>query len=139
MLKEIPNRTELVSNLGQKAMDAWVELIQFIESNYDFAPIWDDGGKYGIWELKYRRSGRTLCAFYVKEGQFTVLVIFGKSERERFELSQKEFTLEIIELYNHTREYHDGKWLWINVFDSNVVEDIKKLILIKRKPRRKDN
>ncbi len=97
----------------------------------------DEGGKYGIWEVKYRRSGRTLCAFYVKNGQFTVLVIFGKAEREKFELSQKEFSPEIIELYNNTRQYHDGKWLWINVVDMSLIEDIKRLIMIKKKPKRK--
>lgn len=117
-------------------MSAWNELIGFIELHYDFEPVWDDGGKYEIWEVKYRKSGKTLCAFYVKDGQFTVLVIFGKVERESFELS-KEFSSEIIEYYTNTRRYHDGKWLWINVYDMRLIEDVKRLILIKKKPKRK--
>ena len=137
MLQTIPDEEQLESLLGETAIEAWNELIQFVDSNYEFAPVWDEGGKYGIWEVKYRRSGRTLCAFYVGNGQFTVLVIFGKAEREKFELSQKEFSPEIIELYTNTRQYHDGKWLWINVFDMSLVEDIKRLIMIKKKPKRK--
>lgn len=138
MLETIPNIEQLEFLLGETAMEAWNELIGFIELNYKFVPVWDEGGKYGIWEVKYRRSGRTLCAFYVKKEQFTVLVILGKSERESFELLHKEFSPEIIELYTNTRQYHDGKWLWINVFDMSLIEDIKRLIIIKKKPKRKE-
>jgi hypothetical protein len=137
VLETIPNKEQIESLLGETAMEAWNELIQFVESNYQFDPVWDEGGKYGVWEVKYRRSGRTLCAFYVKEGQFTVLVIFGKAERQKFELIQNEFSSKIIELYSNTRQYHDGKWLWINVSDMSLVEDIKRLIIIKMKPKRK--
>ncbi len=136
MLETIPTKKQLESLLGDLAISAWNELIGFVELHYDFEPVWDDGGKYGIWEVKYRRSGKTLCAFYVKDGRFTVLVVFGKAERERFELSQEGFCSEIIELYTNTRQYHDGKWLWINVSDMSFVEDIKRLIVIKKKPKR---
>lgn len=134
MNETIPNKEQIESLLGETAMEAWNELIQFVESNYQFDPVWDEGEKYGgVWEVKYRRSGRTLCAFYVKEGQFTVLVIFGKAERQKFELIQNEFSPEITELYSNTRQYHDGKWLWINVSDMSLVEDIKRLIIIKKR------
>lgn len=39
------------------------------------------------------------------------------------------------ELYDKTETYHDGKWLWIPIdFDRS---DIQKLLLIKRRPNRK--
>lgn len=136
MLETIPNKVQLEALLGKTAMEAWDELVEFIESHYDFEPVWDDGGKYGVWELKYRRSGRTLCALYAKEGTFTALVIFGKAEREKFELSSEKFTSDIVEIYANTRQYHDGKWLWINVFDMSLIEDIKRLIVIKKKPKK---
>jgi hypothetical protein len=138
MTEEAPTRQEIEKTIGTSVMPAWDELTKFVETNYSHEPIWDDGGKYGKWEVKYRRSGRTLCAFYVKEGCFTVLVVLGKAEREKFELSQTEFCSSITELYDNTRQYHDGKWLWINVSDMSLVEDIKKLIVIKRKTSKHD-
>jgi hypothetical protein len=137
MLERIPADEELQLLLGTFAWLAWNELHGFVKSNYNFEPVWDNGGKNAIWEVKYRRSGKTLCAYYVKEGYFTVLVVFGKVEREKFLLSQTEFCSEIIELYNNTHQYHDGKWLWINVTDRSIVEDVKKLIIIKKKPNTK--
>lgn len=137
MLDIIPTKEQIESLLGETAMEAWNDLIGFVELHYEFEPVWDEGGKYGIWEVKYRKSGKTLCSFYIKNGQFTVLVILGKAERESFELLHKEFSSEINELYTNTRQYHDGKWLWINVFDMSLIEDIKRLVVIKKKPKRK--
>jgi len=137
MIETIPTEEQIEALLGNKLIEAWKELNGFVASHYDFLPMWDDGGKYGTWEVKYRKSGKTLCAFYVKDGHFTVLIVFGKAEREKFELSQKEFSTEIIDIYNNTRQYHDGKWLWIKVMDMSLVEDIKKLIIIKKKLKAK--
>ena len=66
-----------------------------------------------------------MCALYVKDGQFTV-----------FKLLHTELSPEIVKLYTNTRQYHDGKWLWINVSNESLVEDIKKLIVIKKAPKR---
>lgn len=137
MIDMIPTGEQIESLLGGTAMEAWNDLIEFVEFNYDFEPVWDEGGKYGIWEVKYRKNGKTLCSFYITNGQFTVLVILGKAERESFELSHEEFSSEINDLYTNTLQYHDGKWLWINVFDMSLSEDIKRLIVIKKKPKRK--
>lgn len=136
MLEKLPSKTDIVSIISTSTIAAWDELTKFVEANYDFEPVWDDGGKHAVWELKYRRSGKTLCAFYVKEGYFTVLIVFGKAEREKFEASKAEFSTEIITIYDNTHQYHDGKWLWISVKDMSLVDDIKRLITIKKKPKK---
>lgn len=133
MLVKEPIREDIGNLIGSASIEAWTDLIGFVESNYNFEPVWDNGGKYGVWEVKYRRSGKTLCAFYAKDGYFTVLIVFGKAEREKFELAQGDFSSEVIELYDNTHQYHDGKWLWVNVRDMRLVEDVKKLIMIKKK------
>lgn len=47
--------------------------------------LWDTGRKAGVCECKFRRRGKTLCALYVKDDSFGVVVIFGASEQEKFE------------------------------------------------------
>lgn len=138
MTQNVPTGAEIEKTLGTSAIRAWNELTTFVEGNYSHEPVWDNGGKYGKWELKYRKSGRTLCAFYIKEGFFAALVVLGKGEREKLELLKAEFSSSIIELYLNTRTYHDGKWLWIDVSDMSPVEGIKRLIAIKRKPSKRD-
>lgn len=67
--------TELLGN----AKTAWDHHLAAIRNDYEMDELWDGN------ELKFRRGGKTLVTLYIKEGFFTVLVIFGKVEREKFE------------------------------------------------------
>jgi hypothetical protein len=136
MLEKIPTHCDIETFIGASAASAWNELTKFVVSNYDYEAVWDNGGKNAIGEVKYRKSGKTLCAFYVKEGYFTVLIVFGKAEREIFELTKDNFCSEVAALYDSTHQYHDGKWLWVNVKDMGLIEDVKRLIIIKKKPKK---
>ncbi|OGO78328.1 MAG: hypothetical protein A2Y23_04845 [Clostridiales bacterium GWB2_37_7] len=136
MLEKIPSHEDIEKLIGSSAVAAWDELTEFVVANYEFEPVWDDGGKHAIWEVKYRRSGKTLCVFYMKDDYFTVLIVLGKAEIEKFELSMGDFNSEAVELYESTHQYHDGKWLWISLKDHSLVEDVKKLIVIKKKPKK---
>lgn len=137
MLEKIPAEEELQQIIGEDKYKAWSEINSFIEKNYNVESMWDKGGKTGIYELKYRKSGKTLCALYPRQLGIRILIIFGKAEREKFEKSRHEFTQYIRSFYDNTHQYHDGKWLYLD-YDSDLsIEDIKKLILIKKKPNRK--
>lgn len=137
MLEKIPTEEELISIMGENIFKIWCNINDFIKTNYNIDFLWDKGGKSGVYELKYRKSGKTLCALYPREQEIRVLVIFGKVEREKFEASRADFSKNINDFYDSTHQYHDGKWLYINLVNSELVEDIKKLILIKKKPNKK--
>ncbi len=61
----------------------------------------------------------------------------GKAEREKFENTRGEFTPYMNDFYENTHQYHDGKWLYLDLTSEVSVEDVKKLLLIKKKPNRK--
>lgn len=42
------------------------------------------------------------------------MIIFGKAERDKFENSREEFSEYINSFYDNTKQYHDGKWLYID-------------------------
>jgi hypothetical protein len=50
-------------------------------------------------------------------------------------LTQRDFSPSIINIYDNTRQYHDGKWLWIKLHDPDLIDDVERLIAIKRKPK----
>lgn len=133
-LEKIPIKNEIAEHIGIQALAAWDELISFVDTNYGFEPVWNTAGKYGIWEVKYRRSGKTLCSFYVKDGYFTVLIIYGKAEIEKFIQSQSGISPKVAEIVSNTHQYHDGKWIWLDVSNMEFVQDVKSLITIKKKP-----
>ncbi len=97
------------------------------------------GGKYGCTDSKhkYRRGGKTLCTFYAKQGVANILITLGKAEREKVELKREDFSKTILTLYDETKIYHDGKWLWIPIDENLSFDDIFNLLKVKRRPNRK--
>lgn len=93
-------------------------------------------GKKWDYELKYRRGGRTLCAFYAAKGNLGFMVILGKNERAKFTAERDVFSAVVRELYDATETFHDGKWLMLPLEDESLFSDLEKLLLIKRKPNR---
>ncbi|MBQ8555733.1 MAG: DUF3788 family protein [Clostridia bacterium] len=88
-------------------------------------------------EVKFRRSGKTLVTLYLHEGYFTVLIIFGKAEREKFEAQQAAFPAEFCEFYHASRTYHDGKWMFYDVHADGDVDMLMRLLHIRKRPNRK--
>ena len=123
--------------LGSEKTDIWNRLTGCIGSLYDMDRNWNKGFGDWIYEYKYRRGGKTLCAFYAKQAVSDILIIFGKAEREKFECQREIFSAQILDLYDSTESYHDGKWLWIPIDDKLSFDDILGMLKIKRKPNRK--
>jgi len=131
-----PNDEEMVDFIGGQAKEAWLEIRNFIKDHYDFEPETVFGGaKYG-WEIRYRKSGRTLCSLTPEKGAFTVLIVLGSEEAERALSARGELSLKTNRIIEGSRQFHDGRWLWIRLMEPSDTQDIKKLLQIKRKPKR---
>ncbi len=116
----------------RKSAPVWSRLLGYIRIKYAMDEFFD-----GKDELKFRRGGKTFATLYIREGYFTLLIIFGKNERAVFETRQAEFPEHIIEFYNKCKTYHDGKWMFFEVYDDRDFDSLIKLLEIKRKPNRK--
>ena len=81
-------------------------------------------------ELKFKQGQRTILTIYIHDDRFTFLVIFGKKERECFEMQKSEFPKFIQDYYDNSKTYHDGKWMFIDVTTLEQLEAVKRLILI---------
>lgn len=137
MLEKVPTEEELNQLMEEDVFKTWCAINNFIKDNYDMDMLWDNGGKTGVFELKYRKSGKTFCALYPREKGMRVLIILGKNEREKFETLRKNFSEYINNFYDNTRQYHDGKWLYLDIINNTLIADIERLLFIKKKPNRK--
>lgn len=129
--------TELdINELLNSKINLWNGLNYLIQTCYDTDRLWNSGGKNWKYEYKYRRGGKTLCTFYIRNNEIGCMIILGRTEREKFEIDRNEYTVLLRELYDKSTTYHDGKWIMIPIDNEYLFNDIIKLLMIKRKPNR---
>ena len=110
-----------------------------MERRYGVAPLisfsscsWEKG-----WNLKFRKTGRSLCTVYVREGFFTVLVVIGEKERTAVECLLPQLPSRLRVLYLDTPSGNGQKWLMIDVEDEDeIYHGVFSLIDIRRKSDR---
>ena len=130
-------REELEKLVGTDKVNIFYKIVDEITLLYNMDQAWNNGGKKWTYEYKFRKSGKTLCAFYFKENMLGFMIIFGKEERTKVEEIRNELSSDILETYDNAQTFHDGKWVMFNIIDNSIIEDLKKLLFIKRKPNKK--
>ncbi len=127
-------KEELEKLVGTNKVGIFYDIVNEITKLYDMEQIWNNGGKKWTYEYKFRKGGKTLCAFYFKENKLGFMIIFGKDERSKFEEIRSELSSEVSETYDYAETFHDGKWVMFDITNNSIIEDLKKLLFIKRKP-----
>ena len=125
------NHTE-INDLDDELEKISHETMVFMRGKYCLDEIGD-----GKNELKFKQGQKTILTIYIHDDKYTFLVIFGKKEREIFETTRNDFSPFILNYYDNSKTFHDGKWMFIDVSTLEQLEEIKKLIQIKKKPNRK--
>ena len=123
-------REELEKLVGIDKVNTFYNIVNEITKLYDMEQVWNNGGKKWTYEYKFRKSGKTLCAFYFKDNTLGFMIIFGKDERIKLEEIRNELSSDVLETYDNAQTYHDGKWVMFDITDNSILEDLKKLLLI---------
>ena len=130
---------EQVKAMLGKAAPAWEKLTGYIRFYYVMDEVWDEGKpthKHHS-NLYFRRGGKTLVNLCLRDGHFIVSIVLGKDERAIFEEQRESFGEAVCKEYDDAEVYHDGKWLGFYVHDDSQIDDIIRLLHVKRKPNRK--
>jgi hypothetical protein len=131
-----PDGRSVAQWLGAREYRRWTRLTEFIESHYPgvFSPDWIFGGKKYGWGLRFKKS-KSFCTLIPERNQLVVQIVFGREEREKVEKILSELSPDLRKVYAEATTYHDGKWLAIVVDRDEVLDNIEKLLAIKRKPK----
>ncbi len=129
-----PNEDTMKKFIEEKnVVELWIELINFIEHNYRLDKYIKYGGKNYGWELQYKHGKKTIISIHPERKAFTVLFTFGRKELESFNSIKGQVSKATLELVNNTKQYHDGKWIWLRVIDNVQLSDALILLNIKKK------
>ena len=128
------DREALLASLESMA-NLWVSLESFARDTYGVeGEIFGPDAK-GRLEVRYRRSGRALFTLVPRPRGFRAQVVIGPSRYESArQLALADSTRAALE---SARPYPEGRWLYVEVDDIEVVDDIQKLVTLKSPPPRR--
>ncbi len=129
-----PSLSELKSVLNS-AFPLWDSLVHFIDEHYQMAGELSYGGKNYGWNLWYRKSGKSLVSLYPQSESFVAQVVLGKAQVEK--ALGLELGAKVGDMVRETPQLHDGKWLFIPVTTETDVQDIERLLFVKKRPIKK--
>ena len=133
-----PEIADITAYIGEGEL-LYTELRSYLESSYNVKPkaSYSSCSAQPGWNIKYQKSGKSLCTIYPMEGFFIVLVVIGAKEAAEAEagVTLGAFTPYLQELYQNTPFSIGGRWLMIRVTNPEILEDVKKLIALRVKPK----
>ncbi len=108
----------------------WEMLNGYLQSTYGVQPKIEHSICSGApgWNVKYKKSGRSLCVLYPDKGFFTCLVSIGAKEAPEAELLLSACTEYTQQLYWNAQPFNGSRWLMIAVTSAEILEDVKRLI-----------
>lgn len=83
------------------------------------------------WNVKFKKSGRTLCTVYPAKHSVSVMIIVGRKEKDAVEAILPECGRRLVGIYRGTRELNGQRWLMIEPLSGDVYDDILRLIRIR--------
>lgn len=117
----------------------WRKLNSFLQNTYHIQPKLSYSGcsMQPGWNVKYKKSGKSLCTLYPMPESFIALVVIGNKEIHEVELALPSYGEYIQKLYQDTAYSAGGRWLMIHVTEPAVLDDVMDLIKIRVKPKQR--
>lgn len=101
-----------------------------VEASFQVTPTFEFSRcswEYG-WNLKYKKSGKTLCTIYPREHYFTVMVVLNCTDPS---LSDKIPT-SLKDLFHQTQEGNHQRWMMIDLEEEGtLMQDVIALIQLR--------
>jgi len=129
----IPTHDEILAYINEPARQWWRDLNSFFQQNYKSAPkitYSKCSGKPG-WNVKHRKSGKSLCTLYPEKDSFIALVVIKLDLVPVIEGLSYEWAPCILDTIKTAKPFNGTLWLMIRVEDRKVFDDVKQLLMLK--------
>ncbi len=111
----------------------WDQARAALESSFQVAPRLEYSGCSGQkgWNVKYKKSGRSLCTLYPMAGHFIALVVLGNREEANMPDVLPKLNVDTKALYQRTPFSLGGRWLMLKVTDEAALHDLISLVKLR--------
>lgn len=131
----MPSLDEISEYISNELFDQFVQILKErykVKEKIEFSKCSMQPG----WNVKFKKSNKSLCVIYPQQRYFTVMVVVGLKEKEDVEVYLLKASSILRDIYDKTQEGRGQRWLMIDLEDEgHLYEDVLKLIDIKMKKR----
>lgn len=117
----------------------WQRLNERLQQIYKSEPVMEYSAcsMQSGWNIKYKKSGKSLCTLYPMSGYFIALVVISAAEMHEAELFIHSCSDYAQGVFENTQTGNGQKWLMIDVREEATIEDVLGLIAVRSKTRNK--
>lgn len=124
-----PINEDLKKALG-KTFDFWETLVNYTSEIYPNAKAtWKFTSEKFGWSYRMSDKKRVIIYFLPRDNFFKVAFVFGQKAYEK--IIENKIDENIITALQEAKVYAEGRGIRIDVKDKTLMEDIKKMIIIK--------
>ena len=123
--------------VGYVDCSLWSEFNSRIQIAYQIEPVMEYSrcSMQRGWNIKYKKSGKSLCTLYPMSGYFIALVVIGDKEMPEAEFLIPLCSRYVQDVFKSTKSGQGQKWLMLEVRNEETIEDIFRLICLRKKPK----
>lgn len=122
-----PAMEEIAAFVGNPA---WETLNASLSESYGIRPKVEYSGCSMAkgWNVKYKKSGKSLCTLYPRNGFFVAMIVVGMTDPEACDFVISQCSDPVRKVYEDTETFRGSKWLMVAVEDRRTCEDALRLI-----------
>lgn len=124
---------ELSGYIEEPALSWWIDLNSFLQNKYKAKPkmSYSKCSMQRGWNVKYQKSGKSLCTLYPEKESFIVLIVIKLDLIPIIEALENEFEPVVLDVVRSARPFNGTKWLMIKVESEAVLKNVRELLVLK--------
>lgn len=134
----MPDYDEIAGYIKPPSKELWLQLNDFIQERYKAEPRITYSccaGKPG-WNMKYQRSGKSICTLYPEKEGFIALVVVTLDLLPVIEALYGQLTPGVYDTIKRAKPFNGTLWLMLQVDGPSALEDVKQLLILKQDAKR---
>ncbi|MBA1334196.1 MAG: hypothetical protein HPY66_1905 [Firmicutes bacterium] len=132
-----PTYDEISGYMNEPIRTLWQDLNAYIQQEYKALPriTYSKCSAKPGWNVKYHKSGKSLCTLYPEKESFIALVVVTLDLAPLIEAMSDEYQPAVLEIMRSAKPFNGTLWLMIPVDGHAVLDNVKQLLLLKHKIR----
>jgi len=124
---------ELSGYIEEPALSWWLDINAFLQNTYKAKPkmSFSKCSMQKGWNVKYQKSGKSLCTLYPEKESFIVLIVVKLELIPIIEAMKNEFEPVVLDVVKSARPFNGTKWLMINVQSEAILKNARELLVLK--------